>query len=1542
MTGIRVELELDDGSFTTRMMRAGQSIADFERRAGQGIRSLNSLQSSSQSFLGTMRDVTVVLGQASAAISFVRQATTGWVSDIVKVNAEFEKTRKLLEGLSTSSDKVKEAGDNFAYLREQAKTAPYSLAGLTDVFVKLKSAGIDPTKGAMRGLVDAVSSFGGSEEQLKRATLAIQQMSGKGVVQMEELRQQLGEAVPRATELMARSMGVTYSELVKLLATGTVSAKEAIAAMSGEFERTFGGAALAQMSTFNGVVTQISSTFQDLAIKVGEGGGFFTTLTDKARQLNEVLAGRGAGELADKLGYGLTKVLGAIETVVGRLSYFKNEIISVGTVMVAGFGAAKALEALNALATGLSNAGNQVKALYLAWDSWLNNFTRTQAALSGAGASLATFRAGLAATRAAIAATAVALVELAPVLIAVGMGVSFAISYFDLFGKKAKEAREEVEKFGATASKESLKNFVKQIQAEKDELDNLERTKKRVASVGIYVGPGSRNDRLNELTQQIADQREKIAKDEQRAAQISTDYQTNEAQRAAAERLRIFDKNYADQRALFDRYGKEMADKQEAALARAAAAGKSTERLKADYAKAERERQLSIYDLEIANAQSLYEELSKKAEGQKDKELETTNAIIDGLLKRQKAAQDARKQLEAMPMGVTLLAKPIDEDKLYQKGKTALDNLQASIAGVRANLMGASGDVAELQAKLAAGKYGPIDSGRVQELIGQLVEAQAQKSKLDEMMEGRNKFDRDVTNAQIKAERDLFEARNKNISDIDKVIVGYEQGLYKGMGPTQTPMERAVQAARAQLQAATKEAGDTATAVWGKLLSGEGVGGGDQALEKIKELARWMGVVRGDATAITQLNIGAGINVPNSAVSRGGSVTGGASTDPVAKNLPPAALAFLNAISGPESAGRYNIRYTPSGGATFDSYDQHPRIPERTKDGRTSTAAGRYQIVASTWDDIGMGGQSFSPENQDMAAWKLAVRDYARNTGGGDLLKELNENGFSDKIVAALKSTWEGLQSGKGADKARDWYGSTIRRQGGNTVEQDSGYMPVNPEDSRAKIPTTITQDDAEKLAVARAASQLATIETNDAKVKETLQDIINLTAKAEEREEGYGKRVSETRRMIRDGKFGSRDGEKDPESDRYKDLIAAVEKLDKAEEAAARAQQMRQRLKAAGESREKTELELQEREAAIKRRIDEESTYKLPDSVYKMRAEQLRTEARYKELMKTDDSFDQKGLEQLQADNEALFTRMKNVEVASTIQAEQKKTREIERGLMTADQARKAAFDEEIKRLNDMSSQVQGNAELQAQIEKIKADKIIAEQKRIAASSPLGKQMKEWADLGNNMEKAMTGWLDSAADQMATFITTGKADFASLFQSIAKDITKMGIKYLLSQAFGGAGAGGGLKSLLGGGTGGAAKGGAAKGGAGKLAAVGVAHTGAIVGAGFSMSRSINPAIFGSAPRFHTGGIIGHDEVPIIAQRGEGVFTREQMKAMGGAQAGNVITLAPTIQVNATGGTPAQNQDLAEQTAKHAETMMRGLIQKELATQLRPGNMLNQ
>jgi hypothetical protein len=68
-------------------------------------------------------------------------------------------------------------------------------------------------------------------------------------------------------------------------------------------------------------------------------------------------------------------------------------------------------------------------------------------------------------------------------------------------------------------------------------------------------------------------------------------------------------------------------------------------------------------------------------------------------------------------------------------------------------------------------------------------------------------------------------------------------------------------------------------------------------------------------------------------------------------------------------------------------------------------------------------------------------------------------------------------------------------------------------------------------------------------------------------------------------------------------------------------------------------------------------------------------------------------------------------------------------------------------------------------------------------------------------------------------------------------------------------------------------------------------HTGGIVGDPGMPSRYIPTAYFDDAPHFDTGGIV-NGEVPIIAHRGEGVFTPGQMAAMGGSK-NAVINIFP-------------------------------------------------
>lgn len=88
--------------------------------------------------------------------------------------------------------------------------------------------------------------------------------------------------------------------------------------------------------------------------------------------------------------------------------------------------------------------------------------------------------------------------------------------------------------------------------------------------------------------------------------------------------------------------------------------------------------------------------------------------------------------------------------------------------------------------------------------------------------------------------------------------------------------------------------------------------------------------------------------------------------------------AFLDTIAYSEGAD-YN---TLVGGGTFDDFSDHPRRYITVRPGLVSSAAGRYQFLARTWDGLRarLGLPDFSPASQDAGAIELirqrgALRD---------------------------------------------------------------------------------------------------------------------------------------------------------------------------------------------------------------------------------------------------------------------------------------------------------------------------------------------------------------------------------------------------------------------------------------------------------------------------------------------------------------------------------------------------------------------------------------
>lgn len=123
-------------------------------------------------------------------------------------------------------------------------------------------------------------------------------------------------------------------------------------------------------------------------------------------------------------------------------------------------------------------------------------------------------------------------------------------------------------------------------------------------------------------------------------------------------------------------------------------------------------------------------------------------------------------------------------------------------------------------------------------------------------------------------------------------------------------------------------------------------------------------------------------NAGQSAATFVDSITGGIMKISNMANVTPAILkntnvqAFLRVIRAGEGTADEAGYRRIFGGQLFTSFADHPRI-KVTKSGYTSTAAGAYQFLASTWDETKrvMGLPDFSPASQDLGAvGRIAAR----------------------------------------------------------------------------------------------------------------------------------------------------------------------------------------------------------------------------------------------------------------------------------------------------------------------------------------------------------------------------------------------------------------------------------------------------------------------------------------------------------------------------------------------------------------------------------------
>jgi tape measure domain-containing protein len=224
----------------------------------------------------------------------------GGVSLFATVATDIFNTTKELQSLDNALKQVSGTQEQFsssqAFLREISETFGLEINGLTKQFTQFYVSAKDKISGKeiediFTSVAKAGAVMGLSVDNQNRAFLALNQMMSKGVVSAEELRGQLGEALPGAFGIMAKALNVNEQQLGKLMKDGKLLASEVLPKFAQALEKVYGIETIDRVETLSASQNRLSNSWTELvrSLNESETGGisiFFKSLVDG---LNTVL-----------------------------------------------------------------------------------------------------------------------------------------------------------------------------------------------------------------------------------------------------------------------------------------------------------------------------------------------------------------------------------------------------------------------------------------------------------------------------------------------------------------------------------------------------------------------------------------------------------------------------------------------------------------------------------------------------------------------------------------------------------------------------------------------------------------------------------------------------------------------------------------------------------------------------------------------------------------------------------------------------------------------------------------------------------------------------------------------------------------------------------------------------------------------------------------------------------------------------------------------------------------------------------------------------
>ena len=276
------KLALEYKHVTTEANLADKALKKLDAEVGDNFRNVGN-------YRNAVNKLSYALGQMGLAFG-VFEGLRYFVDAQVQLNT-------LQLSLRSVSKDTQEFNDNFQFASDVSKRYGQDINKIVDTYKNFiastneSNVSLARRKELYEQIIKAGSTLALSNDDIEGTLRAVGQIFSKGTVQSEELRQQLGERLPGAFNIMAKAIGVSEVELNKMLKDGVVLAEDVMPLFGKELERQFGTGSTNKLKTLGGAWNLLKT---NIVLTIDEAGkGIKTTerLAGVIRYLGENIGG---------------------------------------------------------------------------------------------------------------------------------------------------------------------------------------------------------------------------------------------------------------------------------------------------------------------------------------------------------------------------------------------------------------------------------------------------------------------------------------------------------------------------------------------------------------------------------------------------------------------------------------------------------------------------------------------------------------------------------------------------------------------------------------------------------------------------------------------------------------------------------------------------------------------------------------------------------------------------------------------------------------------------------------------------------------------------------------------------------------------------------------------------------------------------------------------------------------------------------------------------------------------------------------------------